>query len=340
RTAAWRRFMLATRKADVQSDGVRGRLIGTPAAREVELETSLTIVNRERTPMSGAVRFGALPEGWSARSEEAVVSPIAPGSARRVTLSARASHVPTGEGRILGLPIELATDDGEVHRRTVRVASLTALPTESAIRIDGDLSDWPPGSVNVAADFRLIAGSREDGDQNILSRPTEKTFGFVLRDRDYLYIAVNCERDARVEGPSARRKGVRYDDLIPVEEEDLIEVLIDPLNGGTRSPGDLYHIVVKRSGTDLTEKGIGFDPPCGPREPWAVDIEVATAASSQRWTAELRIPFRTIISEGYDQTVWGFNLTRWDAARQEFSTWSGAVGNAYDPLSLGNLFLP
>ena len=340
RTAAWRRFMLATRKAEVQTDGVRGRMIGTPAAREVELETSLTIVNRERTPLSGTVRFGALPEGWSGRSEEAAISTIAPGSARRVTLSVRTSHVPTGEGGILTLPVELATDDGGVHRRAVRAASLTALPTEGAIRIDGDLSDWPPGSVNVAGDFRLIAGRGGDGDDELLSRPTEKTLGFVLRDKDYLYIAVNCEREARSEGPSARRKGVRYDDLIPTEDEDLIEVLIDPLNGGTRSPGDLYHIVVKRSGTDLTEKGIGFDPPCGPREPWAVDIEVATAASSQRWTAELRVPLRDINPDGHTQTVWGFNLTRWDAARQEFSTWSGAVGNAYDPLSLGNLFLP
>ena len=342
RTAAWRRFMLATRKVIAQSDGVRGRMIGTPAAREVDLETSLTIVNRERTPLSGTVRFGPLPEGWSANSEEALVSAIAPGSTRRLTLSARASHVPMGEGGILSLPIELATDDGEVHRRTVRAASLTALPIPArrdAIRIDGDLSDWPPGSVNVAADFRLISGSR-DGDEYFSSRPTDKTFGFVLRDKDFLYIAVNCEQNAQAEGPSARRKGVRYDDMIPVEDEDLVEVLIDPLNGGTRSPGDLYHIVVKRSGTDLTEKGIGFDPPCGLRQPWAVDIEVATAESSQRWTAELRVPLRDISPEGHEHTVWGFNLTRWDAARQEYSTWSGAVGNAYDPISLGNLFLP
>lgn len=340
RTAAWRRFILATRKVEVYADGVRERLIGTPAAREVELETSLTIVNRERTPISRVVRFGALHEGWSAHSGETVVSGIAPGSAKRVTLSARAPHVPTGEGGILGLPIEFATDDGEVHRRTVRAASLTALPTEGAIHIDGDLSDWPPGSVNVAADFRLIAGSRGDAEDDLSSRPTEKTFGFVLRDRDYLYVAVNCESDTWAGTPSSRRKGVRYDDLIPVEDEDLIEVLIDPLNGGTRSPGDLYHIVVKRSGTDLTEKGIGFDPPCGPRAPWAVDIEVATAASAQRWTAELRVPLRAVSPDGHEHTVWGFNLTRWDAARREFSTWSGAVGNAYDPLSLGNLFLP
>jgi hypothetical protein len=340
RTAAWRRFMLATRKVEVHADGVRGRLIGTPAAREVELETILTIVNRERAPISGEVRFGPLPEGWSARSGERVVSAIAPGSAKRVTLGIRTSHVPVGEGGILGLPIVFATDDGEVHRRTVRAASLTALSTESAIRIDGDLSDWPPGSVNVAADFRLIAGSREDGEDDLSSRPTEKTFGFVLRDHDYLYVAINCGSDKWAGTPSSRRKGVRYDDLIPVEDEDLVEVLIDPLNGGTRSPGDLYHIVVKRSGNDLTEKGIGFDPPCGPRAPWAVDIEVATAASAQRWTAELRVPLKDISPDGYTQTVWGFNLTRWDASRQEFSTWSGAVGNAYDPLSLGNLFLP
>ncbi len=340
RTAAWRRFMLATRKVDMQMDGVRNRVIGTPTALEVELETSLTIVNRQRTPISGAVRFGALPEGWSARSGESLVSAIAPGSSRRVTLRARASHVPTSDGGILGLPIELSTDDGEVHRRTVRVASLTALSTESTIRIDGDLSDWPPGIVNVAGDFRLIAGSKEDDEYGLSSRPTEKTFGFVLHDKDFLYVAVNCERDGRAVGPSARRKGVRYDDLIPAEDEDLIELLIDPLNGGTRSPGDLYHIVVKQSGTDLTEKGIGFDPPSGPREPWAVDIEVATAASEQRWTAELRVPLRDISPDGHTQTVWGFNLTRWDASQQEFSTWSGAVGNAYDPLSLGNLFLP
>ena len=39
-------------------------------------------------------------------------------------------------------------------------------------------------------------------------------------------------------------------------------------------------------------------------------------------------------------TIWGFNVTRFDAEHEEFSTWSGAVDNAYDPLSLGNLLLP
>lgn len=342
RTAAWRRFMLGTRKAEIHTEGVRMRLIpGAPgAAREVELETSLTVVNRERAPISGTVRFESLPEGWLARSDETAVSPIPPGSARRMTLNARVPYVGTGEGGIQKLPIEFAIEDGETIRRTVRAASLIASPSENAIRVDGDLSDWPPGTANVAGDFRLITGNQEIGDDDPTSRPTRKTLGFVLRDRDYLYVAVNCEHDGRSEERAARRKAVHYDDLIPMENEDLIELLIDPLNGGTRSPGDLHHIVVKRSGADLTEKGIGFDPPCGPRAPWAADIEVATAATLQRWTVELRIALKAVSPDEHTQTIWGFNITRWDAARQEFSTWSGAVGNAYDPLSLGNLFLP
>ncbi len=88
------------------------------------------------------------------------------------------------------------------------------------------------------------------------------------------------------------------------------------------------------------EKGIAFEPPCGPREPWPVDIDVATGLSSGRWTVELRIPLDAFDLGATEHTTWGFNVTRYDASRQEFSTWSGASGNAYDPLSLGNLYLP
>ena len=54
----------------------------------------------------------------------------------------------------------------------------------------------------------------------------------------------------------------------------------------------------------------------------------------------MRIPFEAFNEDGVGHAIWGFNVTRFDAARQSFSTWSGARGNAYDPLSLGNLYLP
>jgi hypothetical protein len=72
------------------------------------------------------------------------------------------------------------------------------------------------------------------------------------------------------------------------------------------------------------------------------DVRVGARASSDRWTVEVRIPWRRVVGDdvAVDESVWGFNVTRFDAANQEFSTWSGARGNAYDPLSLGNLYIP
>ena len=54
----------------------------------------------------------------------------------------------------------------------------------------------------------------------------------------------------------------------------------------------------------------------------------------------MRIPLSSFGDAARDAAVWGFNVTRFNAPDQQFSTWSGAIGNAYDPLSLGNLYLP
>ncbi len=340
-TAAWRRLMSAGDRVELHVDGSRVRLSGAPPAMSAEIETQVTIVNRGRLPASGAIRFGQLPGGWSPVSSEDDTASIPLRSSRRVTLTALAIGVDSQPDGVTALPLEYIVDDGARHRQTARVAFLTATPLATPLRIDGDLSDWPPGEGNVAADFRLISGTRvADADGPDVSRPGTRTTAFVQRDRTHLYIAVSCETGSGREPPISRRKGVHYDDLIPAEDEDLIEVLIDPSNAGTRSPSDLYHIAVKKSGTDVTEKGIGTDPPCSLHQPWPVDIEVATSMLSGRWMVELRVPLAAVSPDAHDHVIWGFNVTRWDAQRQEFSTWSGALGNAYDPLSLGNIFLP
>ena len=244
------------------------------------------------------------------------------------------------------LPIEFTTDEGVIHRSEARVCFVIAVPFAALrdrgappIRVDGDLSEWPPGATNVASDFRLITGGGSGRFDDAEADPQRRTVGFILRDGDYLYVAISAEAAAQDLRQGSRRNSVNYEDLIPVGEE-LIELLIDPLNTGTRSAADLYHIVVKPSGTYMTEKGIRFDPPCGEREPWPADIDVATGVSGDRWTVELRIPLDSFDRGATAHAVWGFNITRYDASRREFSTWSGASGNAYDPLSLGNLYLP
>ena len=160
-----------------------------------------------------------------------------------------------------------------------------------------------------------------------------------MRDAEYLYVAINSELDENASRVWSSRNRVEYEDLVPVADE-LVEVLLDPLNSGTRSPSDLYHIAIKPSGAYLTERGIRFDPPCGRHGPWPVAIEIGTTILNDRWIAELRIPLAAFDVAATDHTIWGFGLTRYDALRQEFSTWAGATGNAYDPLSLGNLYWP
>ncbi|MFQ5592406.1 MAG: hypothetical protein ACE5HE_14700, partial [Phycisphaerae bacterium] len=212
-------------------------------------------------------------------------------------------------------------------------------PRKTPINVDGDLSDWPLGSANVMSNFLLISGAGRGVAPGASVTPRRSTIGFVLKDEENLYIALNCECAPQLIPAASRQNHVFYEDMIPKAGE-LLEVLIDPTNGGTRSPADLYHIALMYSGADVIEKGMRFDPPCGRSEPWPVDIEVATRTTQGRWTAELRVPLVAFAPGATDHAVWGFNITRFDGLSKEFSTWSGALHNAYDPLSLGNLFLP
>ncbi len=340
RTAAWRRFMLATRTLRLYVDGTRMRLTGTRTEWEADVECTLTIVNRTRVPITGTIGFIDPPSAqWTMLDENQAVGSIGPNSSRRVTLTARLTGLPTEPGGVMYLPIEFTTLQGAVHRCEARVSCITAVPFDGSVRIDGDLSDWPPGIANVASEFRLISEEPTEGPGEVAGRPPRATMAFVRRDGEYLYLAINSEFDGRAFRSASLSNSVEYDDQIPVGEE-LVEVLIDPLNAGTRSPGDLYHIVVKPSGTYLTERGIRFDPPCGLRAPWPADIVVSARVANDRWTAELRIPLASFGVGAAEHTIWGLNITRYDASRQEFSTWSGAMGNAYDPLSLGNLYVP
>ena len=339
RTAAWRRFMTTARSLDLRVDGTRVRIGGTPAQPTANVECNVSVLNRTRVPIAGQLRFGELPEGWVAKTGQEDMPPVPPGKAKLLTREVETGLLSVVSGGVISLPIELVPGDGSVHRAKAKVSCVTAVPVDDPPRIDGDLSDWPPGVANVAADFRLIAGYASEDVNDSAALPASRTFAFVMRDDEYLYVAVNSEMDRGVLEVGASRKGIRYDDLIPVDEE-LVELLIDPMNLGTRSPSDLYHIAVKRSGTDVTEKGIAFDPPCGRRDVWPVDIEVASSTHADRWIAEIRIPLDVFGPGPHRNVIWGFNVTRYDAARQEFATWSGAVGNAYDPLSLGNLYLP
>jgi hypothetical protein len=54
---------------------------------------------------------------------------------------------------------------------------------------------------------------------------------------------------------------------------------------------------------------------------------------------EAAIPIASLGRPAIQNRVWGVNITRLDAQRGEYSSWSGARGNCYLPQTLGNLIL-
>jgi len=337
--ATWRRLMGNERQVQLDVDGCNIRYTGAGSTWSAELLCTVTITNRSRIPFSGQLRFAEKPPTWSEVTEGRDIEAIPPNQSRRAVLTTTADAMPLKTGSYFELPIELLGKDGRIFTRTARVSFATALPFAGAITIDGDLSDWPPGSINMLGDFRLITGDRRSESDRRQTHPMAHTIAFVMQDEDCVYIAFNSVIDRAYRDRAGTRNTVTYDGLTPMGE-DLMEVLIDPLNSGTRSPADLYHVVVKPSGAHVTERGIALDPPVGNRVPWAADIELGTQIRDDRWTVEMRIPWRSFQEAVHDNAVWGLNLTRLDHAAQQYSTWSGAAGNAYDPMSLGNLFIP
>lgn len=336
RSTAWRRLMTHLRTVSVEVEGTRLRRLS--GGEGLRADCTVVLVNRGRAPAGGELIWGSLPEGWSADPQRVAVAPVPAGGARRVTLAIFGTHAPVGPGGHVFLPITWRIDAEQTIEFAAPLSLVSAVRVAEDARppsIDGDLRDWPIGGANVAGDFALVSGPVAGA----WPRPTRGVVAYALSDSEYLYLGVSCDGPPEAPADAPRTNAVQYDDLVPSGEE-LIEILLDPLNAGTRSPADLYHVVVKPSGAVLTEQGIRFDPPCGARRPWPADVVAATRTIDDGWTAEVRIPRSALGGATSAETVCGLNITRFDDAHQELCTWSGAVGNAYDPMGLGNVLLP
>lgn len=342
--AAWRRLMEQERVVRFESVGARLKPPRPRSAGKLVWRFAAQIVNESRTGFSGLLRLAESARNQGLVEGETVAVDVDRDNAGVVSLSAAMAAVPCWPMGVQSVDLEILYG-GEAPSGVVRsrVACVSATAMARAATIDGDLADWGLGECNVAGQFRLISASQSNVKHWMRkvadAAPAMPTVAFLGTNAESLYVAINCKSDLRPESKSSRRNTVTYDDMIPIGEE-LVEVLIDPFNSGSRSPADLYHIVVKRDGVVLTERGVQFRPPVGECQPWSPKIEVATGEYSDGWTVELKIPLDSWSSAPTSQAVWGLNVTRFDLANQQFSTWSGAIRNAYDPLSLGNLVLP
>lgn len=337
---AWGRMLDSTRAVRISVDSARLSR-DTKAENESYLATfAMTVRNELPRPFSGLLKFGLLPITWRNMSDVTRVGPIAEMGTARARLVAGMSQFPACdlEGHI-AQKIVLDAGKGETIETIGRLSILYMGKATGAIKVDGDLSDWPPSEGNAAGGFIVIAGGSAD-------RPLaqSRTLAYFCQNESTLFIAIHADKPANrssaggVASTSRFGNVVTYEDLMPVAE-DLVEILLDP-TGRAAAPDDLYHIVIKASGQAIFEQGIEMTPPIGRSRPWVAEQKYAIESSDKSWTAEIAIP-RSAFGRGAGKArIWGLNVTRLDPVRNEYSNWAAVQRHCYDPSAMGNMVWP
>jgi len=141
--------------------------------------------------------------------------------------------------------------------------------------------------------------------------PTEQTDVTLLHDADYLYIGVVCydsEPEQVIGTQMARDANLNSDDRI----ELLFDTYNDQRNAfyfATNPAGALVEGLVFANGQSNLQ--------------WDAIWTVRTRRTSEGWTAEFAIPFKSL-SFPSGGTVWGFNVARHIQRKLEDDRWSGA----------------
>jgi len=332
----WSRLTDVVREMRVEIEGASVRFEPADTAAPVRMDVVMSIFNATRDVFTGMLQAGDLPANW--QMEGAVgVSGLAPARMTRRTLKLKAPMIEPDENGIVPIAVQLAGQDGSTYSSHGRICALTSQHLSRPIAIDGKLEDWPLGTRNVAGDFILLGATDVPKKQRFSpDRPSQRTTAFICDDRDYLYIAFNCEDNRLADRVLTRHNFVQYDELWPAGE-DLVEVVLDP-TGQAIDASQLLHIVVKANGAVIAEYGAPCLYPVSPCRRAAVSVNAAIDDKSQpdRWTVEIRIPLEAL---GERNTVWRVNFARFCPRLGEYSSWSGARRFLYSPYSLGNMRL-
>ena len=193
-------------------------------------------------------------------------------------------------------------------------------PTATPPIIDGTLLDSCWQTATMASGFATNYGEW----------PRAQTTGYLTYDDTAIYIAFRCNTTAA----SAVNSRTTANDDEGIFGDSSVEVFLDTNHDRTA----YYQFVVNSTGTHYE----GYiKPDDGIREAqWNPQWEVRTKVFADHWTAEMRIPFVSLVSavpEGDE--VWGINLNRnyYEEGLSEHSSWAMIRGGFNRPRNFGEL---
>lgn len=184
----------------------------------------------------------------------------------------------------------------------IRSADVTTI--SSPIDVDGSLTETVWTSAPKIGD--LVQRQPDTG-----SPPSERTEVTLLRDDDNFYVGVVAydAEPGRVVGTQMMRDG-------SLNADDRIEIVLDTF----RDQRSAFYFATNPAGALVD--GLAFANGQLNTE-WDAIWHVRTARTSNGWTAEFAIPFKSL-SFPAGETVWGFNIARTISRKLEDDRWSGA----------------
>lgn len=183
--------------------------------------------------------------------------------------------------------------------------SLRASATTSEIRIDGRIDESAWSTADSTSEFAQV--EPDEG-----GTPSARTVVRALVASDALVFAIRCDYASGVNVVTFARERDAA-----LSNEDHVRVVIDTFRDGRSG----YVFAVNANGARydalVTENGDGEN------SNWDAAWEAATARTSSGWSAEIRIPIKSLLfNPGLD--AWGFNVQRRIQARQETDRWANA----------------
>lgn len=333
-TVAWSRLNRLTESLLIE----RVQTAVAPAAGEIaspprrlRVTVVMDVYNRCGRPARVRAGLGGLPAKWKLLGAPEIS--LDADAAGTIRIEAEGpSPLPTGASARAALKAVLTSDVAGPLEIDLPLPLLIAARTRRPPTIDGDLRDWPIRVGNAAGQFRFVGRRGLVGD----GAAGRQTTVFVLRDEKNLYLAFRCEEPNPAGMVVKPTNSVQYQQSIACGE-DLVEVLLDPGAAAT-GPRDLYHLVLKPNGVQISERGVRGLGAGDRHSPWASGASVAVGRPRGAWTVEVAIPL-SALGDKASSAFWRANFMRFSPQGDESSSWAGTIRCFYDPRNLGTMFV-